>query len=288
MQEKKVLKGYNDLQTINPVLATEWHYEKNKGLTPIDVTASSGQKVWWRCNKGHEWQATINSRNSGTGCPYCSNKYVISGQNDLQTVSPDLAKEWNYKKNDGLTPMDVTPGSNKKVWWKCSKGHEWQASVVNRNKGSACPYCAGQRALKCENDLQTVNPALAKEWNYEKNTNLTPADVLPNSGKKVWWRCNKGHEWQAVIQNRTNGRGCPYCSGQYVVSNKNDLQTVNPSLASEWNYEKNNGLTPMDVTSNSHNKVWWKCVKGHEWQARIDSRNNGNGCPICRKNKGKK
>ena len=284
---KKVLKGYNDLQTINPALATEWHYEKNNGLTPIDVTASSGQKVWWRCNKGHEWQATINSRNSGRGCPYCSNKYVISGQNDLQTISPDLAKEWNYEKNDGITPMDVTTGSNKKVWWKCSKGHEWQASVVSRNKGSACPYCAGQRALKGENDLQTVNPALAKEWNYEKNTNLTPADVLPNSGKKVWWRCNKGHEWQAVIQNRTNGRGCPYCSGLYVIGNKSDLQTVNPSLASEWNYEKNNGLTPMAVTSNSHKKVWWKCVNGHEWQARIDSRNNGNGCPICRKIKNK-
>jgi hypothetical protein len=37
----------------------------------------------------------------------------------------------------------------------------------------------------------------------------------------------------------------------------------------------------MDVTPNSDKKVWWKCKKGHEWQAIIGSRNRGNGCPVC-------
>ena len=67
------------------------------------------------------------------------------------------------------------------------------------------------------------------------------------------------------------------------------MQTLNPVLASEWNYEKNNDLTPADVMLNSGKKVWWKCSKGHEWQATIDSRNRGNGCPKCykeRKSKG--
>ena len=104
---------------------------------------------------------------------------------------------------------------------------------------------------------------------------------MPNSGKKVWWKCDKGHEWQATMSSRNQGHGCPYCSGQKVIKGENDLQTVNPTLAKEWNYEKNNGLTPADVTPSNDKKVWWKCKKGHEWQATISNRNSGNGCPVC-------
>ena len=93
---------------------------------------------------------------------------------------------------------------------------------------------------------------------------------------------------QATIVDRNNGHRCPYCTGKKVLKGYNDLQTLNPTLAKEWNYEKNNGLTPMDVAPNSHKKVWWKCNKGHEWQAIIGNRHKGNGCPICRKLKSKK
>ena len=278
------VKGKNDLQILNPDLANEWDFEKNGDLKPEDFTANSGIKVWWKCSKGHEWQARIADRNKGQCCPYCSGKKVLKGYNDLQTTNPTLAEEWNYEKNKGLAPWDMSPGSNKKVWWKCKKGHEWQASINNRNKGRGCPYCAGKKVLKGFNDLQTANPALAKQWNYEKNNGLTPADVMPNSNEKIWWKCNKGHEWQASIADRNRGRGCPYCAGQKVIKGVNDLQTVNPTLANEWNYEKNNGLTPMDVMPNSDKKVWWKCENGHAWQAMISNRNKGNGCPVCRKN----
>ncbi len=95
--------------------------------------------------------------------------------------------------------------------------------------------------------MQTVNPTLAAEWHHGKNNGLTPADVTPNSHKTVWWKCNEGHEWQAIIGNRLKGNGCPYCAGQKVLKGTNDLQTVNPILANEWNYERNNGLTPVDA-----------------------------------------
>ena len=153
----------------------------------------------------------INNRTKGRGCPYCSGRYAIKGYNDLQTVNPTLAKEWNYENNNGLTPADVTPNSDKKVWWKCSEGHQWQATIGSRNKGSGCPYCSGKKALPGYNDLQTVNPALSKEWNYEKNNGLAPLDVKPNSDRKVWWKCQNGHEWQATIANRNRGSGCPVC-----------------------------------------------------------------------------
>lgn len=138
----------NSLLLSNPELSKEWNLEKNGDLKPEYLTSNSGKKVWWRCVKGHQWQATVDHRNNGRGCPYCSGKKVLNGFNDLQTFNPVLAKEWNYKKNNGLTPTDVTPNSNKKVWWKCQEGHEWQATVSNRNKRSGCPECAKQRRKK--------------------------------------------------------------------------------------------------------------------------------------------
>ena len=74
-----------------------------------------------------------------------------------------------------------------------------------------------------ENSILYSNPDLAKEWNYEKNGNLKPEHFAANSNKKAWWKCKKGHEWQAIINSRNNGVGCPYCAGQKVLKGNNDL-----------------------------------------------------------------
>ena len=279
------IKGENDLLTLHPNLAKEWNCEKNNGLSPEDVLPNSDKKVWWKCSHGHEWQTQIKVRTRGNGCPFCSGRNAIKGVNDLLTVNPSLAEEWNYEKNDGLTPMDVLPNCGKKAWWKCSHGHEWEARIDHRSRGSGCPYCAGVLAIQGENDLQTINPDLAKEWNYEKNNGLTPMDVLPSSDKKAWWKCSKGHEWKTQIKNRTKGTGCPYCAGREVLRGFNDLATTNPALAAEWNYEKNENLSPQDITRSSSRKVWWRCSEGHEWQATIANRNYENNCPICQNKK---
>lgn len=265
----------------NPDLVKEWDCDKNMPITSNDVSSGSGLRVWWKCSSGHEWQAIIQSRVKGSGCPYCAGRKALKGFNDLQTLNPHLSSEWNYGKNGDLTPADVTLNSNKKVWWKCSKGHEWLAAIYSRQKGTGCPYCSGRFAIKGKNDLQTLNPSISAEWNYEKNGDLLPSDFMANSGKRVWWKCSKGHEWQATISHRNNGRGCPYCSGQRLMKGVNDLQTLRPDLSREWNYEKNGELMPDKVTTNNGKKVWWKCYKGHEWQAKIYHRNNGSNCPIC-------
>ena len=280
---QKELKGYNDLSTINPDLAKEWNYEKNGDLKPDMVMANSGKQVWWKCNKGHEWEAIICSRNTGNICPYCAWQKVLKGYNDLSTINSKLAKEWNYKKNNDLTPSEISANSKLKVWWKCNKGHEWEASVYNRNRGNSCPYCSGRQVISGYNDLLTINSELVKEWNYEKNGDLKPDRVKANSGKKVWWKCNKGHEWQATISNRNNGRDCPICRNKKLLKGYNDLSTVNPTLAKEWNYERNDNLKPDMVIANNSKKVWWKCNEGHEWEATIVNRNRGTGCPECYK-----
>jgi uncharacterized Zn-finger protein len=193
-----------------------------------------------------------------------------------------LAEEWHPIKNGTLTSKDVKPNSNIKVWWLCkNNGHEWEASINNRNSGHGCPYCSG-RFASTENCLAIINPKLAKEWHPTKNGNLTPKDVTPSSGKKVWWLCkDRGHVWEASVNDRNAGRGCPYCAGKRVCED-NCLQTLNPLLAEEWHPTKNGTLTPKDIVPGSNKKVWWLCkYRGHVWEADVEKRNAGTGCPYC-------
>ena len=198
----------------------------------------------------------------------------------LQIEYHEIAKEWHPIKNGDLKPTDVTFGSGKKVWWKCEKGHEWISSIANRVRGKGCPYCAGQKVWSGYNDLATTEPALSLQWHPTKNGALRPTDVTVGSGKKVWWKCEKGHEWQAAIYSRASGYGCPYCSGRLTIEGETDLATKYPEIAKQWHPTKNGDLKPTDVTSGSDIKVWWKCEKGHEWQALISSRKQS-GCPYC-------
>ena len=480
------ISGENDLMTVNPQLAEEWNYEKNKECIPSKIKPNSNIKVWWRCKEGHEWQAQVNSRSKGNGCPYCANKKVLSGYNDLASNKPELLPEWDYEKNI-IQPTEVTCKSEKKVWWRCEYGHSyqtsicirvnghgcpicnkglqtsfaeqavffyvkkickdainncrsaindkeldiyipskkigieydgekwhssknkdeeknilcakagitlyrireracwfwsdskyliqipcsaynyselnnaitvllmditdnlysydvnvkrdeglireqymkykksnnltvtnpeiaelwdyqknasiqpesvkagsdlkfwwkgacghgWQASVSNMVKGKLCPYCAGKKVLIGFNDLGTVKPELVTEWNYDKNGTLTPEMVTKGCNKKVWWKCVRGHEWQAQINSRVRGLGCPYCSNKKVLAGYNDFATTHPWLLKEWDWEKNSSINPHDFSKGSHEKVWWKCSKGHEWQATIHDRTAGRGCPKC-------
>ncbi len=409
----------NCLATQNPELAKEWHPKKNKKLTSADVVPGSNKTAWWKCQYGHEWQASVNTRNRGHGCPVCAGS-IPSKSNNLQTVYPNLAKEWHPNKNAPLKPSQVAPSAAKKVWWKCNYGHAWQATINSRAGGRGCPFCHAQSSIpeirayselkflfkgtihrkkidgieidifipslkigievdgwywhknklkmdkqknelletkgialirfrenklkkiseldikykkgievqdikkllgsiqrlapmdddlpanisgylktnKLENEklfyklLSTLpgplpgrslaenNPELKEEWHYKKNRSLKPENISARSGKKVWWRCKKKHEWQAAVSWRTDGSKCPYCASR-KAGKDNNLAVVNTELASEWHPVKNGARKPKQFLPNSGVKVWWQCTKNHQWQATIQSRNNGCGCPFC-------
>lgn len=279
----KVLPGFNDLETKNPNLAKEWHPSKNGALKPNMIASTSNNKVWWLGVCGHEWQATINSRHFGNGCPVCANQQILSGYNDLATKNPSLAYEWHPTKNGDLTPTVIAPRSSKRVWWICEKGHEWQAVVAARAKGDGCPICANQRMLSGYNDLETRHPLVASEWHPTKNGDLKPYMVMHKSRKKVWWLGSCGHEWQSTIKDRVDGTGCPICKGKEILRGENDLATLYPNIAKDWHPTKNGEVTPYMIAPKSGKKVWWICEKGHEWQAIVADRTNGIGCPICSK-----
>lgn len=201
----------------------------------------------------------------------------------LAEYNPEIAAQWHPTKNSPLTPEMVASKSSKKVWWLGECGHEWQATILNRVvQNSNCPYCSGQRVLTGFNDLATVNPQLAADWHPSKNGKLTPKQITSKSGKKVWWQCDNGHEWEAKIENRTNGSRCPFCLGLKAIAGQTDLASVHPEVAAQWHPTKNENLTPTQVTTYSRKKVWWLCPNcGHEWQADINNRSKGAGCPIC-------
>ncbi len=276
----RVIEGINDLATLKPELAQDWS-EKNE-IKPTEVSIGSHKKVIWKCRHGHEWEASVKSRTiNGTGCPYCSHNKVLEGFNDLASQIPEVAAEWS-EKNYPLLPTMVTPFANRKVWWKCSKGHEWHTLISTRSGGSKCPYCSGQILLKGFNDFATRQPQLAQEWS-ERNLPLTPDMINEKSRKNVWWKCREcDNEWKSVVSARIKGTVCPVCADRAVLPGYNDLATTDAHLLDEWDYERNKDITPTAVSRNSMKSVWWKCSLGHSWKAKIYERTiEEMGCPVC-------
>lgn len=206
----------NSLAKHFPFLVKEWDMEKNFPLDPSELSSGSHRKVWWRCGKGHTWLAEVKSRTGGSGCPFCANRSIAAGENDLGTTHPALAAQWCETRNAGLTPSDVVPGSHKRVWWRCEKGHEWEAVIASRAlKGTGCPYCMGRKVLQGFNDLATLFPKIAKQWDDKLNAGLRADEITSGSSRRVWWRCDEGHIWRAAVYSRTGKKkcGCPVCAG---------------------------------------------------------------------------
>jgi len=266
----------------NSELMKEWNWEKNNslGLFPDKLTCGTTKRVWWKCQKcEHEWMTSIGHRTNDkkpTSCPLCAAKLRASQRKkDLRKNSnvaimyPYILSEWNYEKNT-ISPYELTKGSHEIVWWKCKYGHEWQTSVGNRIKKHKCPYCSGRFAIKGVNDLETINPILAKEWNYEKNGELKPSDVKFGSDKKVWWKCKYGHEWEATISNRNKKRGCPICSQSrhisvpekaiYYYLSKVFLVEQNKKIPEKY-MELDLFIPQLNLAIEYDGKVWHKNIK---------------------------
>ena len=205
---------HNSLHTKAPHLLPEWSEANER--SPHDFTVSSGQKAWWRCKCGCEWEATINHRTSlGTGCPDCAAVRTASKTRHptLTERQHDMMHNWDWEANAeaGLDPSKLRCRSHKKAHWVChqcpvGQPHRWQAAVGSMyrylSRGtSGCPCCEGRQACKC-NSLQSLFPEVAAEWDHQHNIG-TPADYAAQSNKKVWWYDSRRGRSKAVIQSRT-------------------------------------------------------------------------------------
>lgn len=136
---QKVLPGFNDLATTNPVLAAQWHPTRNAPLTARDVFRSTAKRFWWVDALGHEWEASANERSNGNSCPYCSGQRILVGFNDLAKRMPELAAEWHPFKNGDRTPQMVTVMNGTRAWWLCPNGHEWESIIATARAAPDVP-----------------------------------------------------------------------------------------------------------------------------------------------------
>jgi predicted nucleic acid-binding Zn-ribbon protein len=195
------------------------------------------------------------------------------GVNDLLTRHPELAKE-----AFGWDPATVTYRSKRIMAWKGACGHVWDAVVGSRSvTGTGCPYCSGRKVLVGFNDLQTVDPELAREalgWD--------PTQFTRGSKAKVKWQGKCGHVWAATIKNRHALKSnCPYCSNNAVLKGFNDLATLAPDVAKyahQWD--------PSTATAWSNVYKKWKCHCGYIWETSpgsmmFSNQIGTNGCHAC-------
>ena len=273
----------NSVAVLYPDRIKDWDYEKNK-IKPDCVTPGSSKLIWWKCPKNHSYEQLISNHvKQGAGCPYCANQKVLKGFNDLETKFPDIAKEWDFKRNI-LKPDQVLAFSNKKHYWLCSNNHSYEVSPYARcgKRHAGCPYCSGHKVLQGFNDLKTLRPDLAQEWDYEENKNGPEEYTVGCSSYKAHWICKKGHKWEATISSRNRGNGCPACAGRKVIEGENDFESQRPDLLKEWDFKKNK-VKPNKIYVYSQKSYWWKCSScGKEWKTSLFSRcKNNSGCKAC-------
>lgn len=275
--------GYNDLETVYPAIAAQWHKSKNGDLLPSQVLFGARIKVWWMCENGHEWQAFLYSRDPKTyGCSACLNKKVVTGENDLQSKFPAIASEWDFERN-AKSPSEVTFGSNEYAYWICPKGHSYRTTVSKRTlTGQGCKYCSGSAILAGFNDLQTLHPDIASKFHPTLNGTASVNLIASQSKSRYVWVCQKGHNFSSTPQQLVKGYGCGVCAGKQIVVGVNDLNTKAPKIAAEWNFKLNDGLEPTQFTVGSEKMVWWICPLGHDYKMRIDNRYFLNRqCSVC-------
>ncbi|RLA42339.1 MAG: hypothetical protein DRR42_23580, partial [Gammaproteobacteria bacterium] len=218
-----------------PDIATQWHPIKNQAVDIRIIHAGSGQKVWWKCKKGHEWKTAVNMRTGEeTNCPHCYNENrgeiyrqkAAEMNGSLADLNPDFLAQWDKEKNGDLTPDKMTAKSRTKVWWKCEHGHSsYEQAIASKARGSICPECAkSKRAesvrlarLKNNGSLKDRYPNIAEHWDNAKNGDLKPELVTIGSKKIIYWKCNQGHHWHVSVNTMTDKRRyyiCPECKNK--------------------------------------------------------------------------
>lgn len=252
-------------------------FDKEKNGCSIEEISSQKEKVWWICELGHSYEMSLKNRQQyliKNRCPYCRNKKVLTGYNDLAFKCPELLNEWDYSKNT-INPNEVRFNSDTEVFWKCEKGHSWTNQVSYRSKGYG-------KCVQCVNLTENF-PELIDEWDFEKNT-IDPKFIRYGSVEKAWWIGKEcGHKWEQGIRSRTRDKhGCPYCSGQKILKGFNDLGTTNPIIAQQWSAK--NSKTVDEVGQNNKNKFIWTDICGHEWEMSIYHRKllKNLSCPVCK------
>ena len=338
----------------NARLMAEWDWEENNkyNYDPHKLTIGSGMPVNWVCSKGHKWITSIYHRTQrGTNCPYCSNKKVLEGYNDLQSQRPNLMEEWDFEANT-IDPSTVAVKSNKPAAWICPKGHHYTKAIYRRSSGEGCPICA--KALRTsfpeqcfyfytkkvfpdainsyreifENGMEldiyipsirtgieydgvfwhSGKNALSKEekkYRMCKENNIRLFRIkegsfagFTNTADRTWFVPKKCSDQQLDFYITDFLKHLTFWSSDLPDVNvakdrieileyktlrlEDSLAFLYPEIAKEWHPTKNGKLTPDLFSPGSSEVVWWLCSQcDNEWRSSIVNRTQGHGCDVC-------
>lgn len=250
---KKLAKS-SSLAVTHPEIAKLFHPTKNGILTANDVIVKCQIKYWWRCSvaEDHEWAASIYYvANSITGCPFCAGQKV-SLDTSLLLRFPIIAKQWHATKNGKLTTSEVSPGSDKKVWWQCENGHEYISRIANRtvlNRG--CPICNESKGeKKIAEVLQKLNLKFEKQVRFEtcRNKFKLPFDFLVNSSKQFLIEYQGKQHYQPII------RSSKITPEKEAVANR-DFENIKITDGIKRNWCKENNFDLLEIKYTDYKNI---------------------------------
>jgi hypothetical protein len=275
----------NCLSTLYPEIARQWHPIKNGKLTPREVAPGTAKKIWWKCPKGddHEWQATVNHRTCGTGCPKCNPDYSIPELrlfSELKTIFPQAQHRVLINKCE----VDIfIPEMNLGIEYD---GFYWHQDKFEKDLAKNLALDSTIFLIRVREEglpLLSANDIRVKKRNISVSTTKSIlkiilknySDIIPELIAKI----NKYMDASSWVA--TNHFDKLFSQRKHVAFEKS-LSFLFPAIAKEWHPTKNNHLLPEYFSRGSGRKVWWLGKCKHEWEDSILHRTGGRGCPKCR------
>ena len=235
-------------------LLNEWNYEKNVtlGINPKEIGAGSGEKVWWTCPKGHEYDMSISDRSKEDGqCPICAGRRLLKGYNDLASQYPDVTLDWDYEKNETL-PSEIVQHSSKKAHWKCHRcGHQWGAQIGHRTsktQPAGCSKCINHGMSRADMCIYLAIQKYYSDAEYRKKLFGSEFDIfVPSTNLAIEYDGEYFHN-NEVKQKKDDSKT------QLTKENNIKFLRVKEARNVDFDFYYNDGVLFVNVNRNTNYK----------------------------------
>jgi very-short-patch-repair endonuclease len=149
-----------------------WSQKNSK--KPQEVSLSSDTKYFFNClDCSHDYyQSPASKTNSGSGCPFCSNRKICGDKSCLFCLpkSCNVYSDIWSSKND-KTPEQVSISNGTKYFFNCLDCiHRYEQTPRNKTKGgNGCPFCKNKTERKVADFLKEINIKFKKEFKIDSN-----------------------------------------------------------------------------------------------------------------------
>ncbi len=273
------IKQIGALSETHPEILKEWNYKRNIDVSPREITYGSNKKVWWICERGHEWKATISSRTkkNGNGCQKCHDEFHSSFPE--QAICFYLSKKLDVRNREHIHSRELD------IYLPELKiGIEYDGLYYHKDRYDK----DNKKVLYLKKyGIRVIRILEGYYYSYENDCITFPKKkdygTFPEAIKMLFDVLNINYSEDEFDIERDRIE----IYSQYIYEHKrNSLAYVCPKVAEEWDYEKNYPVTP-EMISYGSKKVfwwWWKCKNGHNWKSAVCARANKHGghrCGLC-------